>query len=502
MSKKGLPNRAFLLQQLRDVCGQGQAENEPIEESPFLRNFLPIQSHYRVLDPDVRIIIGDKGAGKTQLFRALDFDRGREALANLAVAKGQMLHPLSNTTWLVGFQTSGTEFPPGGVIADSARDKSSADLQRFWLALLVRVLRRAEILPSGQIPKSVDDALQSKTWDLGELDHHISSGQSSLFAALDAFDSDLQTGDRYVFVTYDELDRVSPGDWDALKTILQGLVQFWAAYGRRWRRLRPKLFLRRDLYQRAAMFGPDIAKIAANRAELVWDIREFYSVLFKRLLNASQEFSDYLRSARIPEATDNSLGRMPIPRREDDYGPAVALLIGEYMGADPRKGLTLRWIPNHLKDGHGRIYPRPLLRLMEDAAEMEMRDMKAAQTAALLHHTALRGGLDKVSDFRVSELAQEEFPWIEDVRKALERQSLLVPMKREEALKALQIDWATVKSHPPYTDPKDLLDYLVELGIATSRRDGRVDVGDLYLRGLHLKRKGGVARPKQTGSTR
>ncbi len=43
------------------------------------------------------------------------------------------------------------------------------------------------------------------------------------------------------------------------------------------------------------------------------------------------------------------------------------------------------------------------------------------------------------------------------------------------------------------------LDYLVELGIFTNRRDGRIDAGDLYLRGLHLKRKGGVARPKKVG---
>jgi len=402
----------------------------------------------------------------------------------------------------VGFQTSGTEFPPGSVISALARGKSPVDLQRFWLALLVRVLLQGKILRSDEIPKPVGEALTSKTWQLGKLDQHIRSGQSSLFAVLDAIDGDLQKDDRYVFVTYDELDRVSPGDWNALKTILQGLVQFWAAYGRRWRRLRPKLFLRRDLYQRAALFGPDIAKIAANRAELLWDIREFYGVVFKRLLNAGQEFFDYLRAARIPETTHEALGRIPTPRREDDYGPAVDLLIGEYMGADPRKGLTLRWIPNRLKDGHGRIYPRPLLRLMEEAAEIEIRDGKASQTSALIHHTALRGGLDKVSDFRVSELAQEEFPWIEDVRKALERQSLLVPMQHKEALKALQIDWSMVRSRPPYTDPKDLLDYLVELGIATSRRDGRVDVGDLYLRGLHLKRKGGVARPKQTGSTR
>jgi len=174
-------------------------------------------------------------------------------------------------------------------------------------------------------------------------------------------------------------------------------------------------------------------------------------------------------------------------------------MFGEYMGPDPRQGLTLRWIPNHLKDGHGRIYPRPLLRLLEDAAEIELRDRKAKGTANLIHHTAIRGALDKVSEFRVEELAVEEFPWIEAIRKNFEGRNLLVPSDRRDFLKALTIEWDSEKVCPPDTTPDSLLDYLVELGIFTNRRDGRIDAGDLYLRGLHLKRKGGVARPKIFG---
>jgi len=499
MSKKSqIEQQERLLAKFKGICGQGQAENEPTEEDRFLKHFLPIQAHFRVLDPDVRIIIGDKGAGKTHLFRALDIARGREALVKLAEGKGLPIPPLDKTTWLVGYQSVGGDFPPSGVIADFARGKESAVLQNFWLAYLLRILLRAGKIQETAVATALREAITSQTWDLHALNQQTTASLGDLFAVLDALEASLQTHDEFIFVSYDELDLLSPGDWDTLKTILRGLIQFWAAYGRRWRRIRPKLFLRRDLYQRAALFGPDIAKIASNRAELLWQIHEFYGVLFKRLLN-DDDFFTHLDLSKIAFHDNPFLGKMPEARREEDYRPPVNRLFGEYMGKEPTNGLALRWIPNHLKDGHGRIYPRPLLRLMEDAADIELRDRKAKGLAQLIHHTALRGALDRVSEFRVQELVQEEFPWIETIRKNFEGKNLPVPGERKAFIKALDINWATLKNRPPDTEPGALLDYLVELGISINRPNRRVDVGDLYLRGFHLKRKGGVARPQKIG---
>ena len=497
MSKRALSEQQErLLPMFRDICRLGQAEEEPVNEDQFLKRFLPIRSHFRVLDSDVRIIIGDKGSGKTHLFRALEIQRGREALVSLAREKGLPTPPLEKTTWLVGYHTTGKDFPPGGVIGAFARGKDTSVLQNFWLSLLVEVLLRAAKISASSLPPRLREVIASHTWDLEALNEQVIAGLGDLFRVLDSLDTELKAQDQYIFVSYDELDRVSPGDWEALRTILQGLVQFWAAYGRRWRYIRPKIFLRRDLYQRVALFGPDIAKIASNRADLLWGIHEFYGVLFKRLLNES-DFYEYLSPARIQLSENDALGKIPVASREEDYKLAINRMFGEYMGTDPRKGLTLRWIPNHLKDGHGQIYPRPLLRLLEDAAEIELRDRKTKGTVRLLHHTALRGALDKVSEFRVQELAQEEFPWIEKIRRNLEGKTLLVPGDRYGFVKALKIDWSQFRDRPPDTQPSAILDYLVELGIFSNRRDGRVDVGDLYLRGLHLKRKGGVARPKK-----
>lgn len=491
--------RFALLEELQELCGQGQAENESEDEESFLRNFLPIRSHYRILEPDALIVIGDKGAGKTQVFRALSFKKGRQALTELAEEHGRIVPDLMRTSWLVGFATKDQNFPPELVILDFARKHQLADLQTLWLALLVRVLLSSNQLPQDGLPAELRLRLVSGAWDLEALFACVYVEQGLLFSVLDALDRDLLSRGQYTFIIYDDLDRVSAGDWEALKTILQGLVQFWAAYARRWKRLRPKLFLRRDLYQRAAFFGPDIAKIAAHRVELLWDVREFYGVLFKRLVNSQGHLVNVVGEKTLKWRDGGALGRIPQVASERDYAPAVERLFGKYMGADPRKGMTFNWIPNHLKDGHGRIYPRPLLRLVEAAADKERRDQKAFTTRALVHHTALREALDRVSEFRVLELVEVEFPWLERVQRAFAEKPFLVPAERREVLNALKIDWPE-GNRPRSTEPEELLNYLVELGIAQYRRDGRVDVGDLYLRGLHLKRKGGVARPRGVGS--
>ena len=47
---------------------------------------------------------------------------------------------------------------------------------------------------------------------------------------------------------------------------------------------------------------------------------------------------------------------------------------------------------------------------------------------------------------------------------------------------------------PPVEQAADLVDYLIDLGVFRRRSDDRIDVPNLYLFGLNLRRKGGVRR--------
>ena len=68
MSKLAEVDREELLQALRDMGGAGQAESE--NPDLFRQRFYPVPEHLRAFSPDVTLIVGERGSGKSELFGA------------------------------------------------------------------------------------------------------------------------------------------------------------------------------------------------------------------------------------------------------------------------------------------------------------------------------------------------------------------------------------------------------------------------------------------------
>jgi len=101
--------------------------------------------------------------------------------------------------------------------------------------------------------------------------------------------------------------------------------------------------------------------------------------------------------------------------------------------------------------------------------------------------------LDRVSDEHVAHVL-DEWPWLEMLKERLKGQ--LVPWDREREVMKLPREFprrTNAEKGPPFED-RELLNYLVEVGILRERSDGRIDAPDLFLYGLGLRRKGGVRR--------
>jgi hypothetical protein len=478
-----------LLRQIANMGSQGRAEAEPAQN--FLQRYLPLPEHARAIDPNVILVIGDRGAGKTELFRAIQFPAGLAAIQSLGT--GNLPDP-EKSKWFVGYSSEGTQYPPELVFRQFSKGKQPADLQLIWLGLLLRCLIRGEMIAETAVPEAMWATLTATPLHLEELFSNTQQHLEFCFGVLDALDSKLAEKEDWVFVSYDELDRVSAGDWTELRTILRGLVQMWSSYARRWRRLRPKIFLRRDLFDRVALFGPDVSKIAAQRVELVWTTRNLYALTAKRMINQSDLLRQYFEPVMPSGEMREELGWYPTESKEEGYRKFVERLCGRYMGPSASKGFSFAWIPNHLQDGNGRVLPRSMVRLFESAAEIEVKNQKA-KWPHLLHHTSLREAVDRVSDSRVQEIEDEEFPWMKTLRSEISKAHPQVPMDRWDFEQLLKIDWDGVQERPPETSGRGLLQLLFELGILYLRSDKRVDVRDLYLKGFGFKRKGGVARP-------
>ena len=122
--------------QLADL-GYGQAEAETAEL--FAHRLYPVAEHLRALDPNVVLVVGPRGSGKSALFQAV-FSEDR-AVAN-AVAEWKPRVPMleaqaTSSEWRRAYP-AGTGFPDTQALAKWA--DSDATAKKIWHAMLVREL--------------------------------------------------------------------------------------------------------------------------------------------------------------------------------------------------------------------------------------------------------------------------------------------------------------------------------------------------------------------------
>ena len=447
-----------LLDQLSRIGNAGQAETEDTEQ--LKAGFHVVPEHARAFDPNVVLVVGERGAGKTALFRIVLQLNLLEAIQRAAPRVRLPESQCVDMIPVFGFPVSrDAPSTPGLQKLLGGESYSRADAEDLWAAYLVRALGqqiaeedRQRLSSLLEPPSGNTTAIVSAYKDVAE----------PSVVAIDHLDAQLEVEDRWVFLGYDELDTFGGRDWPTVQAGAKGLVSFWAEYNRRWRRIRPKLFLRSDLFRRAAAAqGAEVAKLAGNRVELTWSDRNLLAVLLKRLVAAGSELEQYVDEAlgdKVEWREDPDLGWVPELARAIDARPLIHRMIGQYMGSNVKKGRSFNWLLDHVRDGLGVATPRALVSLVEKAAEFENRERRARGNR-LLHPSSLRRALDYVSSDHVS-YAIHEWPWLEGLRNILD--GVEVPRARREIEQCIQEDWASQwgdappDQRPPADDAREL----------------------------------------------
>ncbi len=479
--------------QLTDL-GYGQAEAETDEL--FALRLYPVIDHVRALNTKVVLVVGPRGSGKSALFKAF-FSKNRDLADSIRrwMPGSSTLQADSNSSDWRAVYPAHTDFPDSQALA--TRIHTEEDAKKIWHAMLVRLL--GEFFSKDQ-RQNLTPLLEPMAVEVGDILHAYDTSKVSPTGALDELEGELQRNNRWIFAGYDELDTLGGSDWGLMARMVRGLIAFWSDYSRRWERIRAKIFLRSDLFRRHAGMGTgDFAKLAANRAELKWSDAALLAMLVKRIANTSEDLATYCQRSRLRFKEDTSLGLIPQIKEPRDAWALLERLAGEFMGAERKKGFVRNWVLAHLRDGNGQISPRSLVRLLEQAASKDVAN-QSLRPPRLIHPTALRQALDDVSDNHVTQGVSSEWPWLEGVRVRVQEDQL-VPWGRAKIMRLLGTDWngswgrsRSDGMRPPADRPGDFVDYLIELGIFRRRADNRVDVPDLYLSGLNLRRKGGVSR--------
>lgn len=486
-------HRRQILESLEHLSpGEGAAEREASDPASLLKNFLPTPTFKRALDPNAFLIIGERGAGKTELFRVLG------SAPNLEEISGRGLRIGKSATLVAGYgrvlpQETGQ--PDGAVVQQLLGQTDEVHWHAFWLGMLAaRLSRQGEFL---DLPADLSVAL-NKPDRVGIWHPMAMQKLDALVGCLNSFEATLLSEKRTILVTYDELDRVVPA-YRHLFAPLRALLSLWLEKWRSWTQLRPKIILRTDLWESRLLAFPDASKLAGHRVDLDWRPEWLYQMAIKRMLNGTQSLREFVidaaqeAGAPLTILATEELGLLP-QVDESAFAAVVTAMVGEFMGANPRKGWTYSWIPNHIQDAKGRALPRPFLNVFALAARVALDRTGLADTRELplFIPSDLGDALARTSERRMDEVSEAR-AWLQPLRTLFDGKE--VPVAAEEVVSLLaKVHWPEPPDlgAPPTNEPGELLGYLIELGLFERRPDGRLNVPDIYRHGLGMKRRGGV----------
>lgn len=454
--------------------------------------YVPLM-HSKALLPEVSIVEGMRGAGKSFWTAILADDKTRKLVAGVA-----NIHTLSHLIVKVGFglDLNNQQFPNGNRIASLMGKSCMPD--DIWRSVLLRHALKALAKP---LP--FDDAVDAAAlWLKG---NHDRADQY-----LAECDHDLAHHGKVLLLLFDSLEHLA-GDWGRIRQILSAALQIGLECRTR-RAIRLKFFLRPDMLGEDSEIWrfADSSKLLHSKGELTWRPNDLFGLILLHLANSQsagpafrQEIERQV-NGRWQEIDD--VWRLPrdLMVSEEPLRSIIEALAGPWVGTTAKRGFTFKWIPTHLSDAKGRLSPRSILLAFRRAAEWTEERHLNCKTA--LHYEGVQQGVVEASKIRISEI-KEDYPWVGPLLEALKGATVPLTVKElterwtksciQSSLSAAQ----QKKRLPPRrysSDPnlQALVDDLAELAVLYRTEDKRLNMPDIFRVGFGIKRKGGVKPPR------
>ncbi len=471
-----------LAQALREAMLEAQLETSNYGETPAASNLYIPPAHIKALNLESTLVVGGRGVGKSFWTAVL----GNAGLRSLI---GSSVRRLDQAEVCIGFSLN------ENIDRHPNRDSFSQLLTAghapydIWRAVILHWLAEqlGHSLPVSRWPARVE-WLKQNPEDVSRL--MVQANQK--FAG----------ENRYALFVFDALDRTS-NDWRIMDEIVRGLLEA-ALWLKSFSHLHAKVFLREDQMERNVTNFADASKLLASRATLNWERHDLHGLLWQRLINAPESAGERLRNlfqtvAGCQPSQRDGVWQLPDEARRETplQRTLFEKLAGPWMGRDPRRGVPYIWSVSHLADGRGQTSPRSFLAAIRQAVEDSVQRYSAEELP--IHHESIKRGIRKASDNRVEELA-EEFPWIRTFLGCLK--GLTVPCNYELILERWQDAFPTGPASaslddrlPPQHAERGwdgICEDLQRLGLLERKKDGRIDMPDLYRVGFGLGRRGGV----------
>ncbi|MFI0167120.1 tyrosine-protein kinase family protein [Streptomyces sp. NPDC017095] len=394
-------SKAEALRQLSFSTGTA----EILDHDEFLQDYVVTRQVNETAAPDVPLILGRKGTGKTALFRWL--------------AAGKLVgwEPVLVTTPNQYKDRPAWSFGPDNYAAvGGALEQRGLDWGSFWQVLMALAIYRS------YAPALEHGAPHPALAELGDGDFAVTQ---AVFDVLDDPMGPLRcgdwlrrvdvNGDQGLLLLFDGLDTAfghSPVQRSRRSAAIAGLLTKQADLASRLHRIRLKVFVRQDIWQ-GLRFENKSHFFGLSR-RLQWEDREdYFKVVLKRAVRASA-FADVLAVLDPALSTTEVAAWSP-----EQVVVAWSALVGERMRGE-RTAFTANWVWNRLADGNGDHSPRALLQLFAAALDWERAEEKrSGYDRSVLRPRSLALSLESVSDKALSALLDEEFQELREMAEAL-----------------------------------------------------------------------------------
>lgn len=483
-----------------------QGDSEPQQWSDV---FVP-KGHLKALHPQIMLVEGMRGAGKSFWTKVLSDSSLRQNLATSSTTEVWLQSELERISDCKAILWDATETNdplsrPDPLTVKNWLATSGFESKIFWQLI---VLMRFPIDPGLGLPAidPFDPWTSRMQW--------AQANPARLHAALQLLDRALSSKGEMVLVVIDGLDRVSSRFADTQK-LMRGLFELLLDF-RYAKGLRFKVFVREDILTHAATTVSDASKLMNERVSLDWSQQDLFGLAFHYLAQKSSSF-------RARHATVTKFAWKQVRSRHENPGLMEAVsqeqfwiwLAGPYMGGAPTNGHTYSWIGKHLADGKGRISPRTFLSAIKESLAESVKSHP--RYAFILHHEGIRQGVRVASEHRVQEL-DNEYKWVRSAIQTIKTANKTVPM-----------DWSTLKALWRSSKPGVILqiemkhlednalipwdeavgvdekiaalrDTMQNIGVLQVRpRSGeeRIDLPDIYRLAYKIGRAGGIAVTKK-----
>jgi hypothetical protein len=194
--------------------------------------------------------------------------------------------------------------------------------------------------------------------------------------------------DLHVWVLMDRLDEAFQGFPKAEIPALRALLRTYLDL-KPFEHLNLKLFLRRDLFRRITTGGfVNLTHVNASRVDIEWDEEDLFDLLYRRL-SESRRFIELLAAG-------------------SDRAQVFAAVFVDKVDPGSRKPQTWPWMLSRVRDGNGIRPPRNLIDLVKKAHDAQLRheargDSEFIAGQPVIGSDALKRGLEALSKERVED---------------------------------------------------------------------------------------------------